>query len=803
MTMTQEPIGKGEPRADARRLVAGAGCYVDDIGTPGALHVAFVRSTHAHAAIASIDTAAAALMPGVVRVICAADLEGICKPMQVAMCALNMPAASPQYPLARDEVCWQGAPVAAIAARTRAQAEDAAEQVLIDYDELPAVVNVEQALAPDSPRAVLGREGNLALDRTFGTANGAASFAVAATVVEQRIVFDRQTGVPLESRGIIASFAPLSGELTVHISHQSPFQMREVFSDLLSLPNHKVRVVCPDVGGAFGLKLHAYPDELAVVAIAVLLGRTIRFQADRLESFLSDAHAREAIGVARLALDSTGRFLAFDVETLSGLGAFQSYPRGSVGEGLHMAQMVGAPYQFDHFRSRLRAVHQNKAPTGAYRGVGQPLACTLTETLVDRAARAIGMDPAELRRRNYLSAERASHTTPAGLEMSAVSLHACLDALLAMMQYEDLRREQQRLRKQRVYRGIGMASFIELTAVGAAVYGANQIAVPAQEGCSVRLEPSGTVLCHSSATDQGQGVRTGIAQIVAQTLGIEPTDVTVRAGDTASSPVGGGAWASRGIAIGGQAALLAAEDLRGKILELGARVLETPAERIDIAGGTLRSTTTARTLSFAELANLAYFRQHQLPAGGCPELSATRHYVSQGFPYLTANGMQGCLVEVDIETGMIEVLRLWVVHDCGRVVNPLLVDEQIRGGVAQGIGGVLYEHCEYSEGGQLSNGTLADYLVPMAGELPDIEVAHVASVATETSLGAKGVGEAGTIGAGAALWNAVNDALAALGAAMEQQPFSPDRVLRALATAERARKSAAVAAATSIDPVNV
>jgi carbon-monoxide dehydrogenase large subunit len=469
---------------------------------------------------------------------------------------------------------------------------------------------------------------------------------------------------------------------------------------------------------------------------------------------------------------------------------------------LHMAQMVGAPYQFDHFRSRLRAVHQNKAPTGAYRGVGQPLACTLTETLVDRAARTIGMDPAELRRRNFISAERGAHTTPAGLQMSAVSLHACLDTLLAMMQYEDLRQEQQSLRERRVYRGVGMASFIEMTAVGSAVYGANQIAVPAQEGCSVRLEPSGTVLCHSSATDQGQGVRTGIAQIVAQTLGIDATDVTVRAGDTASSPVGGGAWASRGIAIGGQAALLAAEELRGKILELGARILKTPAEQIHIADGALRSTTTARKVSFAELANIAYFRQHQLPAGACPELSATRHYVAQGFPYLTANGMVGCLVEVDIETGMIEVLRLWVVHDCGRVVNPLLVDEQIRGGVAQGIGGVLYEHCEYSESGQLSNGTLADYLVPMAGELPDIEVAHVASVATETSLGAKGVGEAGTIGAGAALWNAVNDALAPLGAAMEQQPFSPDRVLRALATAGRTRGSAAVAAAAEIDPVN-
>jgi aerobic carbon-monoxide dehydrogenase large subunit len=802
MTESQGIVGKGKARADARRLVAGAGCYVDDIATPGALHIAFVRSTHAHAAILSIDSTEAACMPGVVRVVCARDLEGICKPMQVAMPGLDMPTASLQYPLAINEVCWQGAPVAAIAARSRAEAEDAAEHVLVEYNELPAVVDAQQALTPNSSRAVLGREGNMALDCTFGNANVAASFAAAATVVEQRIVFDRQTGVSLESRGIIATFSPLSGELTVHMSHQSPFQMREVFSDLLNLPSHRVRVICPDVGGAFGLKLHAYPDEVAVAGIAVLLGRTIRFQADRLESFLSDTHAREAIGVARLALDSAGRFLAFDIEVLSGLGAYQAYPRGSVGEGLHMAQMVGAPYQFDNFRARLRAVHQNKSPTGAYRGVGQPLACTLTETLVDRAARTIGMDPAELRRRNYLPAERASRTTPAGLEMGAMSLQPCLDTLLAMMQYEDLRREQQRLRKQRVYRGIGIATFIEMTAVGSALYGANQIAVAAQEGCSVRLEPSGTVLCHSSATDQGQGVRAGIAQIVAQTLGIGAADVTVRAGDTASSPVGGGAWASRGIAIGGQAALLAAEELRGKILELGARILETPAEQIELADGGLRSAANARTLSLAELANIAYFRQHQLPGGGCPELSATRHYVPQNFPYLTANGIQGCLVEVDIETGMIGVLGLWVVHDCGRVVNPLLVDEQIRGGVAQGIGGVLYEHCEYSESGQLSNGSLADYLVPMAGELPDIEVAHIASVAAETALGAKGVGEAGTIGAGAALWNAVNDALSPLGAAMEQQPFSPDRVLRALAAAARTSTSPALAATADIDSVN-
>ncbi len=534
------------------------------------------------------------------------------------------------------------------------------------------------------------------------------------------------------------------------------------------------------MGGAFGIKLHAYPDELAVAAIAVLLGRCVKFCADRLESFLSDTHAREALCNARLAIDAKGQFLAIELSSLSGLGAYQAYPRGSVGEGLHMMQLVGAAYRFDAFRSRLRCVHQNKAPTGAYRGVGQPLACTITESLVDSAARHMGIDPADLRRQNYLAAHRERARTPAGLEIGCVSLGECLDQIVERMSYRRLREEQARLRRQGIYRGIGLATFIEMTAVGAGLYGANQVAVSAQEGCTVRLEPSGTLLCHTSATDQGQGARTGVGQIVADVFGVSADDVLVRVGDTASSPVGGGTWASRGLAIGGEAALLAARELRRVVLTVGAQILGLGIEYVQLIQGSISSTVDARKVTLADLASIAYFRQHELPHG-CPDLSATRHYVPSGFPYLMANGIQACEVEVDIETGLIRILGFWVVHDCGRVVNPLLVDEQIRGGVAQGIGGALFERCEYSDSGQLSNGTLADYLLPMAGELPDIDVAHVESVAPETSLGAKGVGEAGTIGAGAAVWNAVNDALCPLGVVMTHQPFTPDRVLRALA----------------------
>jgi aerobic carbon-monoxide dehydrogenase large subunit len=319
--------------------------------------------------------------------------------------------------------------------------------------------------------------------------------------------------------------------------------------------------------------------------------------------------------------------------------------------------------------------------------------------------------------------------------------------------------------------------------VGSALYGANHVAVAAQEGCTVRLEPSGTLICHTSSTDQGQGVRTAIAQIVADVFGLAAVDAIVRAGDTSQSPVGGGTWASRGLAIGGQAALLAAEDLRRAVLDIGQRVLKS--QRVRLQDGRVCCAETGRSLPLADIANIGYFRQHELAGSPCPELSATRHYVPVGFPYIVANGMQGCSVEVDVETGLTRLLGFWVVHDCGRVINPMLVDEQIRGGVVQAIGGALFEHCQYSTSGQLSNGTLAEYLVPMACEMPDIEIAHVESIAAETALGAKGVGEAGAIGAGAAVWNAVNDALHPLGAAVTRQPFTPDRILSALRAAVR------------------
>ena len=371
-------------------------------------------------------------------------------------------------------------------------------------------------------------------------------------------MFERQTGVTLEPRVIVAEFDPRLRQLTIHHSHQVPHQMRDVFASQLGLPLAHVRVVAPDVGGAFGMKLSAYPDEMAVAAIAVLLGRPVKFSADRLEFFVSDIHAREARVRGRLAVDADGRLTAMEVSAVSGFGAYANYPRGSIGEGLQTVHLSAAAYRLPNFRGQVRGYFQNKPPSGVLRGVGHPIATTVTEQLLDFAARKLDIDPAELRRRNYAEAAKPDAKSVGGIVLGRLSLDRCHDRLLALMEYEGLRQEQVELRKGGVYRGIGLAVYIEQTAVGPSLYGSMQVRVSANEACRLTLEPDGGIRCETSITDQGQGTRTALTQIVAQEVGVEPDLVEIVSGDTATAPMGGGAWASRGAALGGEAALRAA-----------------------------------------------------------------------------------------------------------------------------------------------------------------------------------------------------------------------------------------------------
>ncbi len=476
-----------------------------------------------------------------------------------------------------------------------------------------------------------------------------------------------------------------------------------------------------------------------------------------------------------------------EVDDVGAVGAYGMPMRFNVAEGMMAITVAGAPYAFENYKARTRSVYVNKNLVGMYRGVGMPLGCIVTELLTDFAATRLGIDSVEFKRRNYRPKASLPCVTPGGQQLHTVSFHECLEKLVGLIDYEGLRREQDELRRKGILRGIGIGTFIEQTAYGPPYYGPSGAPISTQDGCTLRLEPSGAVRCVTSLTDQGQGTLTGVAQIVADTVGVHVDDVGVIAGDSAVSPYGGGAWASRGTVIGGEAALKAGKLLKRNILALAGAITQTPIDALDIVDGQVVSTRGGRAvISLAEVGRIGYFRQDTLPPDFDVQLSVSSSFVANDKIYYMANGVQASYVEVDRETGFIRVLAQWAVDDCGRIVNPLLVDEQVRGGIVQGIGAVLYEECIYDDGGGLLNGTMADYLVPMAHEMPDIQVAHVETPEATTQLGAKGIGEAGLIGAMGAVWVAVNDALKPLGAKVLHQPFTPERVLDAIAAASRA-----------------
>ncbi|NYE24342.1 xanthine dehydrogenase family protein molybdopterin-binding subunit [Pigmentiphaga litoralis] len=776
-------LGGSPTRPEARRFVSGQGRYLDDIDMAGVLQVAFLRSPFARATFQILDLEAARACPGVVAVMTGEDLHAVCAPWQTTFATLPTHHSAPQHPMAIGEAYWQGEAIVAVVAETRAQAEDALEQVVIDWTSIDATVDPHAALQDGALPCHPALQNNLALDRRIDIGDADTAFATAAHVVTQRFVFGRQTGVTLEPRGILAAFDARVGELTVYASHQAPFQMQEIFARQLALPLEQVRVVCPDVGGAFGIKLHAYADEVAVAAMAVLLGRPLTFQPDRLESFLSDVHARDARVEARLAVHEDGTIAALEVDALFSFGAYSIYPRSSLGEALQALDLCGCAYRLPAMRGRVRGAYLNKVPTGAYRAVGQPIASAVIEQLLDHAAAAVGIDPLEIRRRNHLAPvpdDGKPHLSATGMAVGPLSLDACLTRIEEQMGYARLRSEQAQRREQNVYRGIGLCTFVEMTGVGSRLYGPAGIRIAGKESVRLSLTPSGRITCRTSATDQGQGVRTGIAQVIASTLGVALDEVLVISGDTATDPLGGGAWASRGIALAGEAAGRAAAELRANILAIAAALIGVDAAGLSIAGDSIVDDTGQPVRSLRQVATAAHYDASAIAVHPLPPLTLEASFAPTDKPYFMANGVQAAHVEVDIDTGVIRVLDFWVVEDCGRVINPLLADEQVRGGVVQGIGAALYEHCVYDETGQMTNASLADYLVPMASEMPDIHVSHVSTPERATLLGAKGIGEAGTVGAVGAIWCAVNDALRPTGHQVWQQPFTPSHVLDVL-----------------------
>ena len=772
-------IGARVKRGDDPRLLTGRGRYVDDVTLPRMVHAAFVRSTHAHARLVRIDLERARRAPSVAGVLTGDAVARLCKPYRGILRHYTGMKSGAMLPLAVERVRYVGEPIVAVAAESRAAADDAAALIAVEYEPLPAVLSPEAALTAGAPLIHPELGDNMLYETRLAAGDVERAFADAARVWARTFTTSRHTGVPLEPRSLIADYEPATRALTVWISTQVPHMMQAVLAELFSLREPRVRVVAPDVGGSFGIKIHVYQDDMAVCAVALTLGRPVKFVASRHESFLSDIHAREQTIRVEVAADRDGVLTAMRADITAAVGPYSAYPRSSVVEGGQVLRLLPGPYRVRNYEASLRVVAQNKVVTSQYRAVGHPIATAVTESMIDLVARDMGLDPAEIRRRNLVRPEDLPYSSAAGNVLDSGSYQAALARLAEAAGYEGLRREQAAARAQGRRMGIGIACFVELTGPGAQFYGVGGAPISGQEGTTVRLEPGGAVTARVGVTEQGQGTHAALAQIIADVLDVPLEDVAVLSGDTAVVPYGGGTWASRGMPIGGSATLLAARALGERIRAVAAALLESHAADIELGGGraAVRG-SPERGLSYAELARAAHFRSNEL-RGVEPSLEATVHYTNPA-AWTFTNGAHLAVVEVDTDTGRVCVLRYVAVDDCGRIVNPALVEGQIAGGIAQGLGGALMEHCAYDDAGQPLATTLMDYAVPTCADLPPIEMHHIETPAPGLVGGFKGAGEAGATGAPAAILNAVNDALAPLGVMLTDQPITPERVVQAL-----------------------
>ena len=772
-------IGARVKRGDDPRLLTGRGRYVDDLSLPRMVHAAFVRSPHAHARLVHVDLERAGRAPGVVGVLAGDAVAKLCKPYRGVLLHYKGMKTGAMLPLAIGRVRCVGEPIVAIAAESRAAADDAAALIDIEYEPIPAVLSATEALADGAPVIHPELGDNVLYETRITTGDVGRAFAGAARVWERTFTTGRHTGVPLEPRSLLADYEPATRSLTVWISTQVPHMMQAVLAELFALREPRVRVVAPDVGGSFGIKIHVYQDDMAACALAVTLGRPVKFVASRRESFVSDIHAREQTIRVELAADDAGVLTAMRASITAAVGPYSAYPRSSVVEGGQVLRLLPGPYRVRSYDAALRVVAQNKVVTSQYRAVGHPIATAVTESMIDLVARDLGIDPAEVRHRNLIRPEDLPYTTAAGNVLDSGSYHAALARLLEAADYDRLRRDRQAARSGGRHVGIGLSCFVELTGPGAQFYGVGGAPISGQEGTTVRIEPGGGVTALVGVTNQGQGTHTAIAQIIADELDVPLDDVAVLSGDTAVVPYGGGTWASRGMPIGGSATLLAARALGERIRTVAARLLEAHAADIELGGArAVVRGSPERGLSYADLARAVHFRSNEL-RGVEPSLEATVHYTNpQAWTF--TNGAHLAVVEVDVETGRVRVLRYVAVDDCGRIVNPALVEGQIAGGIAQGLGGALKEQCVYDDTGQLLSATLMDYAVPTFADVPPIEMHHIETPAPGIAGGFKGAGEAGATGAPAAILNAVNDALAPLGVMLTDQPITAERIVRAI-----------------------
>jgi carbon-monoxide dehydrogenase large subunit len=765
-------FGARVPRKEDGRLVTGRGRYVSDVELPRMLHVAFVRSVHAHARILGVDTRAATACPGVVAIATGADAD-IARYRICAKSALPSYVETEQPVLAWPEARFAGEAVAAVVAADRYAAEDAAALVVVDAEPLPAAVDVVGARG--GPVVHAGAADNVLLSRRFESGEVEKTLAGAAVVIERTFRTNRQTAAPLEGRGGVAEWSAGEGKLTLWSGTQVPHLARHGLAEILGLAENRVRVIAPDVGGGFGVKAILYPEDVVLCLLAMRLGRAVKWVEQRREGLVAAAHARDHHYAVRVGFDRAGRLLAMDARIACNAGAYSVYPWTAGLEALMAGGLLAGPYKLAHYRCEVAAVATHTTPAGPYRGVARPATTFVMERVLDLGAAALGLDPVEVRRLNLVGPADLPYTSATRLVHDSPTYRVCFEKVLEAIGYDAFRAEQARARAEGRYLGIGFANYNELTGLGqAASAGPRMPFRTGHEGVTVRMDPSGAVTVLAGVTSQGQGLETTMAQIVASELGAPLDTVTVVLGDTDATPFGLGAFASRQAVIGGGAAIRAGQALREKITRIAAHLLEAAREDLEVADGRVTvKGVPERAVSLAEVARVACLETQRLPTDTEPGLEATRFYDPIRGTF--AAGSQAAIIEVDPGIGTVAILRYVCVEDTGRVVNPAIVEGQVQGAIAQGIAGALSEHLIYDQAGQLLTGTLMDYALPTAADLPPFELDHIEEPA-ENLAGVRGVGEGGTLGPAAALANAVADALAPFGIEPNELPLTPARL---------------------------
>ena len=784
--MSETGIGAAVRRKEDARFLTGHGHYVDDINRPGQLHAALVRAPVAHARILGIDTSAAAAEPGVVAVFTGKDMadDGV-GPIPCGWQIHNRdgsPMAEPAHPaLAVDRVRYVGDEVAVVIADTRERARDAAMLVDVEYEELPAVASLDAAMADGAPLVHDDVPGNLCYDWELGDAAATdAAFERAAHVVELDIVNQRLIPNAIEPRAAIGEYDRASDMTTLYTTSQNPHLIRLLLGAfVMGLPEHKLRVVAPDVGGGFGSKIFHYAEEVIVTWAARRLARPVKWTATRSESFQADAHGRDHVTHAALALDEEGTFLGLRVHTAANMGAYLSTFATAVPTYLYATLFAGC-YRTPAIHANVKAVFTNTAPVDAYRGAGRPEAAYMLERLVDRAARVTGLGPVEIRRRNFIT--EFPHQTPVALEYDSGDYHATLDLALEMAGYDGFEARRAEAAARGRLRGIGISTFVEACGIApSAVAGALGARAGLYESGQIRVHPTGSVTVFTGTHSHGQGHETTFAQLVSEYLGVDIDQVDVVHGDTAKSSFGMGTYGSRSLAVGGNAIFMAMEKVIEKGRKIAAHLMEASPDDVEFDRGVFRVAGTDKEKTLAEVALTAYV-PHDYPEDLEPGLDETAFYDPKNFTFPA--GAHVVEVEIDPETGVVELVRVTCADDVGTVVNPMIVDGQMHGGLAQGIGQALLEQAVYDRSGQLVTGSYMNYAMPRASDLPFFTLATHTTRCTHNPLGVKGVGEVGSIGVPPAVINAVLDALAPLGVEDIQMPATPERVWTAIQNAQ-------------------